>query len=175
MTTSSKTGTRTETQIESWLAKLTKEVADLVETGQFIEPPPDLISEEDKATVSDGSGDEPDPKILGDMTPTMKALYTLWQEEAHRELRIMVDAMDPRRRMTTSDVRRRINASTARAATLRSLLWAEVENQFPAPENTDLGIRKGFKVVQLPPKTGGHLFLHRLFEGVDGLKGLLDP
>ena len=173
MAKSARANVGTKPQVESWFAKITEDIAAIVKSGDFIEPTPPAPEEGD-ATVSDDLEGKLNLKILGEMSPTMKALFTLWQQEAHLQFRIMVDAIDPRHRMTTNDVLRQTRASDSRASALKSMFWAEVESQFTAPENMELSVCQGFKVVQLPPRHGGHLILHKVFQGLDGFRELLD-
>jgi len=87
--------------------------------------------------------------VLGNATPRMLQLYTLWhrsQEEMGRALLNVESERNPKKR------RKMINEILpldAECEALQALFWGEAKNEFPPPGNGSLGITKGNQVVYL--------------------------
>lgn len=100
-----------------------------------------------------------DEKVVGEMNDLEKGCFTVISEKKKEREKIIEEGMvalcfdeeeEKEKEKQMQELKCRVQKIDKTSDVARSIMWASIEERFPASkESTGIGVRKGFKVVEM--------------------------
>ncbi|GEM_PF-6177780 len=112
------------------------------------------VKEEDYINPLEEMEESESGSVVGEMTPRMLQLFTVWRRAEEKAERLAIDAKYARNKEQQDAMIPSVELARRKAEIVRDLFWLEVHLGFPVPVDGSVAVCTGRKVVHRKSRGG---------------------